>query len=886
MRIQSLISLCLILLAPAIHAAILAIDYGAEFTKLSLVKPGVPFDVILDRDSKRKIQSVVGWKRDDRVFGQEGKMTATRFPDAHFPYIKPLIGANALTSLPIYPSSPKLTSDGALIFPHPNHPSHISPAPESQDSVWTPTALLAHQISYFRGLAQEMSASDTVSQAVVTVPAWWNHYQRKAYKDALELQGLTCLAMIGEGTGVALNYAMTRTFPDFDLSTGQGEKEYHVIYDSGSLSTTATVVAFYQTSELLTPKSKTPIATTHIDTIGTGYSPVGGLLLDLTLQELLVEDFIKKAGSKADGIKEDKRAMAKIMKEAVRVKHILSANQESNVNVESLYNDIDFRSKISRAELESTLADSADLFASPVAAALSSAGINMSSVNSVILFGGNTRVPLVQSALKAALDPSDQDKIAQNVNTDEAAVLGAAYYAAALSKVFKMKKIDVQETSFEEYLMNGQVLFPKGSRLGEKKALSLDPKGIMEFDFSQGARPVLHLEILELEQALANFTSPEPAVNLTIRLDSRGYLATSNAVLVSNLTEPEVSGGVAGALKGLFGSKKDKDETGNEDENVEEGEDAVTKEAEDGSTPEQSEKKSKKAKLEKVALKFREKQLGIRPMTGEEKRVTMARLTSIAAYEKAKFAREEARNLLEGYLYRLSGLLSPDAENRALWEYGTQKEREGLQKLMEETFEWLGDHAEKAEEKTLVEKRSTLTKLEQPIITRFKEAQTRGKAIEDFQQAMFAARAFFVEAHKNVTAAKEAAEAATPENPVAPPKYTDEELKTVEDMLKDNEVWMDTRMQKQVKIETDKTKDPEILTEDLDSRGKRLQSTVLRLEKKKAPRAPKPVKSSSASSSKVTGEEDAESTILASPTETASSETAIPTIDTPIHEEL
>ena len=64
----------LLVLSPAIRAAILAIDYGAEFTKLSLVKPGVPFDVVLDRDSKRKIQSVVGWKRDDRVTGQEAKM--------------------------------------------------------------------------------------------------------------------------------------------------------------------------------------------------------------------------------------------------------------------------------------------------------------------------------------------------------------------------------------------------------------------------------------------------------------------------------------------------------------------------------------------------------------------------------------------------------------------------------------------------------------------------------------------------------------------------------------------------------------------------------------------------------------------------------------------
>ena len=97
------------------------------------------------------------------------------------------------------------------------------------------------------------------------------------------------------------------------------------------MSTTASVVAFYQTSWLPTPKSKTAINTTHIELIGTGWQEVGGVMLDLTIQEVLVSDFIQKTGKTA--IREDKRAMAKLLKEAVRVKHILSANHESGVNV-------------------------------------------------------------------------------------------------------------------------------------------------------------------------------------------------------------------------------------------------------------------------------------------------------------------------------------------------------------------------------------------------------------------------------------------------------------------------------------------------------------------------------------------------------------------------
>lgn len=162
------------------------------------------------------------------------------------------------------------------------------------------------------------------------MPAWWTQPQRRAYRDALELQGMTCLAMIGEGTAVGLNFAMTRTFPNYNATTGEGEREYHVIYDSGALSTTATVLAFYQTSVYPTPKSKTPINTTHIEVLGTGWEEVGGVNLDLALQSILLSQFEAKSGKVIGG---DKRALAKLAREANRVKQILSANQESNVAV-------------------------------------------------------------------------------------------------------------------------------------------------------------------------------------------------------------------------------------------------------------------------------------------------------------------------------------------------------------------------------------------------------------------------------------------------------------------------------------------------------------------------------------------------------------------------
>lgn len=132
------------------------------------------------------------------------------------------------------------------------------------------------------------------------------------------------------------------------------------------------------------------------------------------------------------------------------------------------------------------------------------------------------------------------------------------------------------------------------------------------------SQPVLSVALIDIPGALSNFSSPEPIINLTLRLDTRGHLATSNAVLVSNVTETE-SGGVAGALKGLFGGKKDK--TDGEDAADTEGE-GTSGQADEADKPVAAASTGKK---EKVAIKFREKILGVKSMTGEQKRTTMAR---------------------------------------------------------------------------------------------------------------------------------------------------------------------------------------------------------------------------------------------------------------------
>jgi hypoxia up-regulated 1 len=794
----------------------------------------------------------------------------SRFPHTHYPYIKALLAATEVPNLPVWPQPPVLTEEGTLIFAHPSVPDYITPAPDSHDAVWTPTELLAHQLAYYRGLAEE-TAGEPVSQVVVTVPPWWGQAQRRAYRDALELQGLQCLAMISEGTGVALNYAMTRTFPDFDPETGLGEKEYHVVYDSGGLSTSATVLALYQTSYKPSPKSSQLINTTHIDVVSVGYEDVGSVHLDLAVQQMITDDFIQQSGFPE--VRDDPRAMAKLHKEAVRVKHILSANQESNVAIESLYNDVDFRTKLTRAKLEARFRD-IERFTHPLKDALAAANLNLSDLSSVLLFGGNTRVPFVQSALRDLLGDKE-DLIAQGVNTDEAAVLGAAFYGAGLSRQFKMKSIEAAERSFSNITYGDDVVFPAGSVFGERKSILLKPEDDMTLEFAQGGNKILGVTLADVKGALANFTSPSPVVNMTLRLDQRGIFSVANVALVSNetTTDDKAEGGVAGALKGLFGKKDAAD--GAEAADADDEDEAAAAAANDTNS-----KPAVKPRKERIPIKFRESAIGFKPMTGEEKRLTAKRLSSIAAFEAARAACDEARNLLEGYLYRLQDLLSDDAENRALHDYATVAERKRLGEMVGTAFEWLHEHADEAKIDALLAKRTELETIEAPIITRFKEWRVRGKAVENFQQAMFAGRAFLMEAAQNRTEALEAAAAAPADKPVAPPKFTQEELDGVRDILKDNEQWIDPLMKVQATLEGDKTADPVIFAADMDERGKKLQMHVQRLEKKRQPRAPRPPKPSATEepAAQETGEPEAEPA--------SSSSSAPKEEETPAHDEL
>lgn len=342
---------------------------------------------------------------------------------------------------------------------------------QPEGTEWAVEELVGMQFAYIKHLA-ELVANEKVTDVIVTVPAYYTQFERDAVADAIEISGLRTLALINDGTAVAVNYAMTRNFPT---------PEYHIIYDAGASGIRATVASFTTAND-----PKTGVAGTHIAIAGVGYDrSTGGVELDRRLRDILVNAFNAKAGR---DVRQDKRGMAKLWKEAQRVKAILSANTEATAQIESLAWDIDFKYKVSREQFEETCKELKGEFAKPIQDALKNAGLTIENVTSVILTGGSTRTPIIQAAVKAAVG---DDKIALNVNADEAAVLGAALHGAGLSRQFKTKNIKVTDISVHEIQVSyfaapttantrprsiTTSIFPAGSKVGTKKVLTFKRK--------------------------------------------------------------------------------------------------------------------------------------------------------------------------------------------------------------------------------------------------------------------------------------------------------------------------------------------------------------------------------------------------------------------------
>ena len=244
-----------------------------------------------------------------------------------------------------------------------------------------------------------------VTDAVITVPAYFNDSQRQATKDAGTIAGLNVLRIVNEPTAAALAYGLDKKL--------KGEKNV-LIFDLGGGTFDVSVLTIDEGS-LFEVKSTT------------GDTHLGGEDFDNRLENHFIEEFKRKY--KKD-IRQNSRAVRRLRTACERAKRTLSSSSEAKLEIDSLYDGIDLNTKITRARFEDLCADLFRSTLEPVEKALRDAKIDKSQIDEIVLVGGSTRIPKIQKLLKDYFHGKDLNL---SINPDEAVAYGAAIQAAVLS---------------------------------------------------------------------------------------------------------------------------------------------------------------------------------------------------------------------------------------------------------------------------------------------------------------------------------------------------------------------------------------------------------------------------------------------------------------------
>ncbi|ODQ81609.1 hypothetical protein BABINDRAFT_159878 [Babjeviella inositovora NRRL Y-12698] len=452
-------------LSPAL-AALVGVDFGQEFTKSALVAPGINFEILLSADSKRKEVSglalkTIGKDEIERLYGSDAVTICTRFPNACALHLKSIMGRSLDDASAVAYAQ---THFGTILKESKNNRNTIALNINKQD--YLAEELLAMSLADIKARAlKEIAAAhigaQTADDFAITVPGFFTQSQRAALLDAALVAGLRVAGLVDDGVAIAVHYASSRVFTE--------EKEYHIIYDMGAGSTKATLVSFVQNG-----------TATTVEVEGYGFdATLGGHLFTESVYEVLKAKFLATNHKiKTKTFLADARAQARLWQAADKAKSILSANTEAKVAVESLYDDLDFKSVITRAEFEEYNAAGMRRITSPLLHALQGSTVTLKDVKSVILAGGSTRVPFVQAHLAML---AGEDLLARNVNADEAAVMGATLRGVQLSGMYRSKNIVVIEPSLDEYDLkytaDGKAtevaVFPRGSTVGNTTTVEL-----------------------------------------------------------------------------------------------------------------------------------------------------------------------------------------------------------------------------------------------------------------------------------------------------------------------------------------------------------------------------------------------------------------------------
>ncbi len=382
-------------------AKIIGIDLGTTNSCVAVVDGG-DARVVENAEGDRTTPSIVAYSDKGEVLvGQSAKRQAVTNPDHTLFAVKRLIGRKyddevVQRDIKMVPYQIVKASNGDAWV-------------QAKDEQVAPPQVSAEVLKKMKKTAEEF-LGDTVTEAVITVPAYFNDAQRQATKDAGKIAGLEVRRIINEPTAAALAYGMDKQRGDSKIA----------VYDLGGGTFDVSVIEIAE----IDGEHQFEVLSTNGDTF------LGGEDFDLTLIDYLADEFKEQNGV---DLHSDPLALQRLKEAAEKAKIELSTSQETEVNLPYITADNTGPKhlvvKVTRAKLEALVENLVEKTIGPCRTAIDDAGLNVGDIDDVILVGGQTRMPLVQEKVSGYFGKEPR----KDVNPDEAVAMGAAIQGAVLS---------------------------------------------------------------------------------------------------------------------------------------------------------------------------------------------------------------------------------------------------------------------------------------------------------------------------------------------------------------------------------------------------------------------------------------------------------------------